>query len=38
MTALDAVGPYAVLARLADAQVKFVSSTPGQKRPTSAWC
>ena len=29
MTALDAVGPYEVLARLPDADVKFVSSTPG---------
>jgi putative intracellular protease/amidase len=31
MTALDAVGPYEVLARLPDAQVKFVASTPGPK-------
>jgi putative intracellular protease/amidase len=29
MTALDAVGPYEVLARLPDAQVKFVATTPG---------
>src|SRR5688572_2924630 len=29
MTALDAVGPYEVLARLPDADVKFLSSTPG---------
>ena len=29
MTALDAVGPYEVLARLPGADVKFVSSTPG---------
>jgi putative intracellular protease/amidase len=32
MTALDAVGPYEVLARLPDAQVKFVASTPGPKQ------
>jgi putative intracellular protease/amidase len=32
MTALDAVGPYEVLARLPDAQVKFVASTPGPKK------
>jgi DJ-1/PfpI family len=31
MTALDAVGPYEVLARLPDAQVTFVASTPGPK-------
>ena len=31
MTALDAVGPYEVLARLPDAEVKFVASTPGPK-------
>jgi putative intracellular protease/amidase len=37
MTALDAVGPYEVLARLPDAEVKFVASTPGPKRPTSDW-
>jgi putative intracellular protease/amidase len=30
MTALDAVGPYEVLARLPGADVKFVASTPGQ--------
>jgi putative intracellular protease/amidase len=29
MTALDAVGPYEVLARLPDAEVKFVAVTPG---------
>ena len=29
MTALDAVGPYDVLARLPGAEVKFVASTPG---------
>ena len=29
MTALDAVGPYEVLARLPDADVRFVASTPG---------
>ena len=29
MTALDAVGPYEVLARLPGAEVKFVASTPG---------
>ena len=38
MTALDAVGPYEVLARLPDAEVKFVASTPGQRRPMSDWC
>jgi hypothetical protein len=32
MTALDAVGPYEVLARLPDAEVKFVASTPGPKK------
>ena len=31
MTALDAVGPYEVLARLPDAEVTFVASTPGPK-------
>jgi putative intracellular protease/amidase len=31
MTALDAVGPDEVLARLPDAQVKFVATTPGPK-------
>ena len=36
-TALDAVGPYEVLARLPDTEVKFVASTPGPKKPTSAW-
>ena len=29
MTALDAVGPYEILARLPGADVKFVASTPG---------
>jgi putative intracellular protease/amidase len=37
MTALDAVGPYEVLARLPDAEVKFVARHPGQSRPTSDW-
>ena len=32
MTALDAVGPYEVLARLPGAEVKFVASTPGPKK------
>ncbi len=32
MTALDAVAPYEVLARLPDADVGFVASTPGPKR------
>jgi putative intracellular protease/amidase len=32
MTALDAVGPYEVLARLPDADVKFVASMPGPKK------
>jgi putative intracellular protease/amidase len=32
MTALDAVGPYEVLARLPDAEVRFVASTPGPKK------
>jgi putative intracellular protease/amidase len=31
MTALDAVGPYEILARLSDAEVKFVAATPGPK-------
>jgi transcriptional regulator GlxA family with amidase domain len=30
MTALDAVGPYEILARLPGADVKFVASTPGR--------
>lgn len=44
MTALDAVGPYEVLARLPDAEVKFVASTLlgaagvlQGKRATSHW-
>ena len=32
MTALDAVGPYEVLARLPDTEVKFVASAPGPKK------
>ena len=32
MTALDAVGPYEILARLPGAEVKFVASTPGPKK------
>jgi putative intracellular protease/amidase len=32
LTALDAVGPYEVLARLPDAEVKFVAAQPGPKR------
>ena len=32
MTALDAIGPYEVLARLPDAEVKFVAATPGPKQ------
>jgi Multicopper oxidase len=32
VTALDAVGPYEVLARLPEAEVKFVASTPGPKK------
>jgi transcriptional regulator GlxA family with amidase domain len=35
MTALDAIGPLEVLARLPDADVKFVASTPGPKRTDS---
>lgn len=31
VTALDAVGPYEVLAGLPDAEVTFVGSTPGPK-------
>ncbi len=31
-TALDAVGPYEVLARLPGAQVRFVAAEPGPKR------
>jgi putative intracellular protease/amidase len=30
MTALDAMGPHEVLARLPGADVRFVASTPGQ--------
>ena len=37
MTGLDAVDSYEVLARLPDAAVKFVASTPGQRGPTSDW-
>jgi putative intracellular protease/amidase len=32
MTALDAVGPYEVLDRLPNADIKFVASTPGPKK------
>jgi putative intracellular protease/amidase len=32
ITALDAVGPYEVLSRLPDAEVKFVAAEPGPKR------
>jgi transcriptional regulator GlxA family with amidase domain len=32
MTVLDAVGPYEVLARLPEAEVKLVASTPGPKK------
>jgi transcriptional regulator GlxA family with amidase domain len=32
MTALDAVGPYEVLARLPGAEVRFVAAEPGPKR------
>jgi putative intracellular protease/amidase len=32
LTALDAVGPYEVLSRLPDAEVKFVAQEPGPKR------
>src|SRR3954452_10443958 len=32
ITALDAVGPYEVLARLPGAQVKFVALEPGEMR------
>jgi putative intracellular protease/amidase len=35
MTALDAVGPYEVLSRLPDAEVRFVASTPGPKKTDS---
>ena len=31
MTALDAVGPYEVLSRLPEAEMKFVATTPGPK-------
>ncbi len=31
MTALDAVGPYEVLARLPGTEVRFAASTPGRK-------
>jgi putative intracellular protease/amidase len=31
MTALDAVGPYEVLSRLPEAEMKFVATTPGRK-------
>lgn len=36
MTALDAVGPYEVLARLPGAEIRFVASAPGPI-PTSTW-
>lgn len=32
LTALDAVGPYEVLSRLPDAEVRFVAAEPGPKR------
>lgn len=32
LTALDAVGPYEVLSRLPDAEVRFVAQRPGPKR------
>jgi len=32
MTTLDAIGPYEVLARLPDAEVKFIASTPGPNK------
>jgi putative intracellular protease/amidase len=32
VTALDAVGPYEVLSRLAGADVRFVAATPGARR------
>jgi putative intracellular protease/amidase len=32
MTALDAVGPYEVLSRLPDSEVRLVASTPGPKQ------
>ncbi len=32
ITALDAVGPYEVLSRLPDAQVRFIAAEPGPKR------
>ncbi len=32
ITALDAVGPYEVLSRLPDAQVRFIAAEPGLKR------
>jgi hypothetical protein len=32
MTTLDVIGPYEVLARLPDAEVKLVASTPGPKK------
>jgi putative intracellular protease/amidase len=32
LTALDAVGPYEVLARLPDARVRFLADSPGPKR------
>ena len=31
MTTLDAIGPYEVLARLPEAEVRFIASTPGPK-------
>ena len=35
MTALDAVGPYEVLAQLPEAKLRFVAATPGPKRTDS---
>jgi putative intracellular protease/amidase len=32
ITALDAVGPYEVLSRVPDAQVRFIAAEPGPKR------
>ena len=36
LTALDAVGPYEVLARLPGARVRFVAQHPGERRRTAA--
>jgi hypothetical protein len=37
VTALDAIGPYEVLASMPDAKVYFVAKNPGSSRPTPVY-